>query len=278
MEWKCFTCEHPNKAELTECEVCGSERNLYEEHAYASKLKIKELELYLRAAKGNLTKKQNEAEILKREINELSVLIKSQSEQLRTTKVKQDELQALVKGNESKISELNSQIVELEKSSNEKKVEIANLQKVIRQKDSEILELKKTKIGLSENQNTKNTAIIVLFIVLILSILISVGIHKNSEESNINAQDSLKQKVQNLESQKNNLQNEIDVIKSNESTTEGNLTYQIQSLKVVLSQLGKKIPITINEITFNSINERSEVIKAQSNFFSKNEVKYIRRS
>jgi hypothetical protein len=179
MEWKCFTCEHLNGPNLTECEVCGTIRNLYAEEAFEHKEAIKKLETQVRTLKGSLTKTRNERDQLIIQISEKSYEVEnlvsisdSRNLELKILKGKEITLLQSIKTKDAQINEINRKVTLLTKAIAEKDSKINDKDSKIRIKDNNITnlqnELKTLTTKLSEKKN--------LYYFIWLFVIVCVGL------------------------------------------------------------------------------------------------------
>ncbi len=195
MEWKCFTCEHLNGPNLTECEVCGTIRNLYAEEAFEHKDVIKKLETQVRTLKGSLTKTKNERDQLINQISEKSYEVENlvsvrdtKSFELKILKGKEITLLESIKTKDTQINEINKKITLLTKAITERDCKINDKDSKIRNKDTNIAnlqnEVKSLKSRLSKK---KNLYFFIWLFIIVCAGLICYIFYKQVYLSNLNA-------------------------------------------------------------------------------------------
>lgn len=176
MEWKCFTCEHLNGPNLTECEVCGTIRNLYAEEAFEHKEAIKKLETQVRTLKGSLTKTRNERDELINQISEKSYEVESiasvsvsKDYELKILKGRETTLLQSIKTKDAQINEINKKVTLLTKSINERDSKINDKDSKIRTKDANIANLQNEVKSLNSQLGAKKNLHFFIWLFIIIS-------------------------------------------------------------------------------------------------------------
>ena len=120
MDWRCFTCEHWNGPNMSDCEVCGTARNLYAEEVFDYKEEIKKLKSQVATLKSSVTKTRNDRDELNKQISERSneivqlgdILIATEN-QLKVQKNRESNLLITVRTKDDNIASLNLKLTEL---------------------------------------------------------------------------------------------------------------------------------------------------------------------
>jgi hypothetical protein len=175
MEWKCFTCEHLNGPNLSECEVCGTIRNLYAEEAFEHKEAIKKLETQVKTLKGSLTKTRSERDQLINQISEKSYEVESLASvsdskniELNILKGKEITLLQSIKNKDAQINEINKKVTLLTKAITDRDGKIIDKDSKIRTKDAKIANLQTEVKSLTSQLNEKkNSYFLIWFFITI---------------------------------------------------------------------------------------------------------------
>ncbi|GEM_PF-4799817 len=176
MEWRCFTCEHLNGPNLSECEVCGATRNLYAEEAFEHKEAIKKLETQVNILKGSLTKTRNERDQLINQISEKSHQVESlasvsdsRSLELSILKRREATLLQSLKAKDEQINEANKKVTFLLKGISERDVKINERDSKIRAKDANILKLQNEIQSFASRLRAKKSLYFFVWLFIIVS-------------------------------------------------------------------------------------------------------------
>ncbi|MDI9312378.1 MAG: hypothetical protein QM535_19365 [Limnohabitans sp.] len=175
MEWKCFTCEHLNGPNLSECEACGAVRNLHAEEAFENRGLIKKLEAQIKTLKRDLIKTKNENDKLTNQITEkvfeldnLSSESNDKFLELLLLKNTENDLRKSIKAKGAEIIDLTTKLNLITKASNEKDGIIRDKEGRLKTKESSLaiqsVEIQNLKKKLSVRQFDRYLATIFILI------------------------------------------------------------------------------------------------------------------
>lgn len=101
---------------------------------------------------------------------------------------------------------------------------------------------------------------------------IGLFIKSSSNDTELN---NLKSRISSYESSNSNLQSQLSQAQSNNANSESYYNSQITDLQNNIDAIGQKYPLNLTEVTFNNINNNSEILNAESHNFLKSEIQYI---
>ena len=112
-----------------------------------------------------------------------------------------------------------------------------------------------------------------IFTVILAIALAIVGVKLTSNNSEVS---NLRSTVSSLQSEKSSIQSELSQLQSSQYSSQSSYNSQITELQSAVDEMGAKYPISVNEITFNNVNQEQEAITTEpTHDFTKNELRYV---